>query len=199
MPESNSDSELEMVVVGLVLDPVSNAPIVILKEPAGERCLPIWIALGEANSIANGLRRIEVVRPMTHDLIQNLIQELNVRVARVSITELRENTFFASLELVVGEAVHQIDSRPSDAIALAVRVGAPIYVSTKVLEQAQVTLVGIDQIQDLVASGGEYRGGEEIPIMVDGESSNVEFIGVERDQWAEILAEMDPDDFKYKM
>src|SRR5262245_7126121 len=126
---------VEMIVAGLVLDPSSNAPIVILREPEKGICLPIWIGLAEATAIASALKKVELMRPMTHDLLRTLIEELGGRLVRVLVTGLRESTFIANLEIAVGDSMHIIDCRPSDAIALAVRVGCQILVATEVLEQ----------------------------------------------------------------
>lgn len=191
-PEKEPEKEIEMCVVGLVLDPASNAPIVILKDVAGEGCLPIWIGLAEATAIASVLKRVEVPRPMTHDLMRNLIDEMGGRVVKIHISGLKENTFFATIEVAVGERLCLVDSRPSDAIALAVRVSAPIMVNSAVLAQAQVTLVAVPQGDE---EGGVMVGGE---IPVESETAG-DFSHIERERWAEILAQMAPDDFKYKM
>jgi len=186
--ESN---EVSMFVAGLVLDPASNAPIVVLKEVEGETCLPIWIGLAEATAIASALKHVDLARPMTHDLLKNIIDEVGGRVIRVVITELRENTFISSVEIVVGDIIKVIDARPSDAIALAVRAESEILVSAKVLEQAQVTLVAVNTGED---------GEEEFGIAgVEGEDEDANFANIDKEKWEEILAEMDPDDFKYKM
>jgi hypothetical protein len=185
------ENEVEMFVAGLVLDPSSNAPIVVLKDANGNTCLPIWIGLAEATAIASALKRVQLTRPMTHDLLKNVIDELGARVVRVAITDLQESTFIASIEMVVGEVVKTIDARPSDAIALAVRTNAPIMVATRVLQQAQVTLVAVQAPE---------TGEEEYEVKnADGERVSTNFANIEKDKWAEILAEMDPDDFKYKM
>ena len=194
----SSENEVEMFVAGLVVDPSSNAPIVILKNGSGAVCLPIWIGLAEARAIASALKNEPVPRPMTHDLLRNMVEELGGKVARVAIVGLEENTFFAVIEVVVGDVVKVVDSRPSDAIALAVRVGASVMVAADVLSRAQVTLVAIPP-------GGEEQEGEgeeqvevaELPSEDKTESQN--FAGIEKEKWGEILAEMDPDDFKYKM
>lgn len=181
--------EVEMFVAGLVLDPASNAPIVILKDVSGDVCLPIWIGLAEATAIASALKKVQLARPMTHDLLHNMIEELGGRVIRIVITNLKENTFLAVIEIVDGDTVKQIDSRPSDAIALAVRMNAPIMVAASVLERAQVTMVEVNSAE-----------GDEIELKgTDADSESKNFANIEKDKWAEILAEMDADDFKYKM
>ena len=182
--------EIEMFVAGLVLDPASNAPIVVLKDVSGETCLPIWIGLAEATAIASALKQVELARPMTHDLLCDVIDELGGRVVKVIVTELQENTFIANLEIVVGDVVRVIDARPSDAIAVAVRTNAQIMVRAEVLEQAQVTLVAVSTEDG--EEEYEVAGGDE-----DRERKN--FANIDKEKWAEILAEMDPDDFKYKM
>jgi len=183
-------NQIEMYVAGLVLDPASNAPIVVLKDANGDTCLPIWIGLAEATAIASELKKVELSRPMTHDLLTNVISELGGRVVKVVITNLQENTFIANIEIVLGETVKIIDARPSDAIALSVRTSAPIMVSPEVLDQAQVTLVPVQNAD----------GEEEFEVRnPDDDTESTNFANIEKEKWAEILAEMDPDDFKYKM
>ena len=184
------DRELEMVVAGLVLDPGTNSPIVILKDPESDTCLPVWIGMPEATAIASAVKKVDIARPMTHDLLKDVIEEMGGRVLKVCIRALEQNTFFADIEVIVGDKVSIIDARPSDAIALAVRVDAPISVARAVLEQAQVTLVSVNP----------EEMGEEVtvdPEQLDSEATN--FATIEKEKWEEILADMDPDDFKYKM
>jgi len=126
-----------MSIKGLMLDPVSNSPIVVLKDDDEKFFLPIWVGIFEANAIALQLESITTPRPMTHDLLRNTITELDARVTRVVINDLRDSTFFAQIRLISGERTYEIDARPSDAIALALRTEAPIYVAQSVLEQAQ--------------------------------------------------------------
>ncbi len=189
----DQEKDKEMVVAGLVLDPASNAPIVILKEPEGDICLPIWIGLAEAQAIASALKNVEVIRPMTHDLLVNISDELGAKVQRVVISELKDNTFYANVEVSVGDALKVIDARPSDAIAIAVRVKAPIMVREEVLEQAQVTLVAVSADE----AEADMEGVDVEPS--GGQTEDKNFATIEKDRWADILAEMDPDDFKYKM
>jgi hypothetical protein len=127
---------VEMKVRGLALDPVSNMPIIILRDDEDKRSLPIWVGIFEANAIALELEKIATARPMTHDLIKNILESLEVQVARVVVTDLKENTFFAVLHLKLGSAEYTVDSRPSDAIALALRVAAPIFVDEDVFPKA---------------------------------------------------------------
>jgi hypothetical protein len=128
---------IEMTIKGLMVDPVTNMPIVILKDRAGERVLPIWVGIFEANAIALQIENIATPRPMTHDLLRNVISDLDGKVDQVVVSDLKDNTFFAIIYLTVkGERV-VIDSRPSDAIALALRTRAPILVEETVIDNAK--------------------------------------------------------------
>jgi uncharacterized protein len=126
-----------MSIKGLMLDPVSNSPIVVLKDQEEKFFLPIWVGIFEANAIALQLENVTTPRPMTHDLLRNMISELDARVIRVVINDLRDSTFFAQIKLITGERTLELDARPSDAIALALRTEAPIFVEQAVLDQAQ--------------------------------------------------------------
>jgi bifunctional DNase/RNase len=128
---------IAMSIKGLMLDPVSNSPIVVLKDDAEKFFLPIWVGIFEANAIALQLENVSTPRPMTHDLLRNMISELDARVTRVVINDLRDSTFFAQIRVIIGERTLELDARPSDAIALALRADAPIYVAQSVLDQAQ--------------------------------------------------------------
>lgn len=183
------DNEVEMVVAGLVLDPSSNAPIVILKDPSNDVCLPIWIGLAEATAIATAMKKVSIARPMTHDLLKILVEEFGGNVVRIVIHSLSDNTFLANIEIAAGESLRVVDARPSDAIALAVRVDAPIFVTSDVLSQAQVTLVAVPTEE--AAAFTEEHEVKDVP--------EQNFANIEKDKWADILADMDPDDFKYKM
>ena len=141
---------VSMSIKGLMLDPVSNSPIVVLKDDQEKFFLPIWVGIFEANAIALQLENITTPRPMTHDLLRNMISELNAHVARVVINDLRDSTFFARIHLLRGDTRWDVDSRPSDAIALALRVDAEIFVAQSVLEQAQtISPDGEDQDEKL--------------------------------------------------
>lgn len=129
--------EIPMTIKGLMLDPVSNSPIVVLKDDADETFLPIWVGIFEANAIALQLESVDTPRPMTHDLLKNVLTELDAKVGRIVINDLQESTFYARIYVSAGGRELEIDSRPSDAIALALRVKAPIFVADHVLEQAQ--------------------------------------------------------------
>ena len=129
--------QIEMSIKGLMVDPVTNQPIIILRDDAGDRVLPIWVGVFEANAIALQIENVATPRPMTHDLLRNVIQDLDGQVQKVVVSELKENTFFAIIHLAVrGEPV-LIDARPSDAIALALRTKAPIYVEEEVIDNAK--------------------------------------------------------------
>ena len=128
---------IEMSIKGLMVDPITNMPIVILKDKEGDRVLPIWVGIFEANAIALQIENIATPRPMTHDLLRNIITDLEGRVDRVVVSDLKENTFYAIVHLTVrGERI-AVDARPSDAIALALRTRAPILVEETVIENAK--------------------------------------------------------------
>jgi bifunctional DNase/RNase len=127
---------VEMQIKGLMIDPVSNMPIIVLRDASGDSVLPIWVGIFEANAIAMQLEKIVSPRPMTHDLLRSAIETLRARVDRVVITDLRENTFFALIHLLRGDEQLAIDARPSDAMALALRANAPIFVEDRVLEKS---------------------------------------------------------------
>jgi bifunctional DNase/RNase len=128
---------IEMAIKGLMMDPITNVPIVLLRDLDSQRVLPIWVGPVEANAIAMQVENVAPARPMTHDLMRSLLQELDVHLTRVIIADLRESTFFAYLELQRGGEMLYVDARPSDAIALAIRAKAPVFVEQKVLDQAK--------------------------------------------------------------
>ena len=128
--------QIEMSIKGLMVDPVTNTPIVILRDKDGQKVLPIWVGIFEANAIALQIENISTPRPMTHDLLRNILEEIGAEPKRIVVTELREHTFYAEIELVVGKTTHRVSSRPSDAIALAARTGTPIFAEEQVLAEA---------------------------------------------------------------
>jgi bifunctional DNase/RNase len=136
---------IEMQIKGLMLDPVTNVPIVILRDMDGKRVLPIWVGPAEASAIALQIENVAPPRPMTHDLLRDVIGALGVSVSRVIISDLKGSTFFAYLELRQGAEVILVDARPSDAVALAARTRAPVFVDALVLEQAKSGEVATDQ------------------------------------------------------
>ena len=139
--------ELEMKIKGLMIDPITNMPIIILRDPASSAVLPIWVGIFEANAIALQIEKIVTPRPMTHDLLKSMISGLRATVEKVVITDLKDNTFYALIFLNHEGKVLPIDSRPSDAIALALRTGSPIFVNSEVIEKAKNT--------DLTKDAGE--------------------------------------------
>jgi bifunctional DNase/RNase len=136
---------IEMTIKGLMVDPITNMPIVMLKDMQGERVLPIWVGIFEANAIALQIENIATPRPMTHDLLRNVIKDLDGSVERVVVCDLRDNTFYAVIYLNVrGESV-AVDARPSDAIALALRTRSPILVDETVIDNARTVDLSSDR------------------------------------------------------
>jgi uncharacterized protein len=163
----------EMKVAGITVDPFTNTPIVLLKDSEEKDVLPIWIGLLEASSIATALENIETPRPMTHDLIKNILDSLSVKVLKIEVNDLKDNTYYALLHIDVNKKRMVIDARPSDAIAIALRTNAPIFVEESVIQRsAKVDLT--TQKEDKIVS--------------------------ENTDWEDILENLSQDDFgKYKM
>ena len=151
--------DIEVRIRGLMMDPATNMPIVVLKDPASDAVMPIWVGIFEANAIAIELEKVSAPRPMTHDLTRNLIHYLNGRLERVVITEIRDDTFFAVLWLRHGEEPVMVDARPSDAIALALRFDCPIFVAEQVMQSARITAA---------ASAAEGQSGEQLRGWLEG-------------------------------
>ncbi len=170
---TKKEDSIEMAVAGLTLDPVTKTPIVLLKDSDNKLNLPIWIGLLEATAMATELEGIKMARPMTHDLLKNVLTEVGISVKYVEITELKENTYYALVHLNFEGRELVIDSRPSDAIALALRSKSPIYVAKAVLEASSI----LQQAE---------------------EGKEPDFSNVSKEKWAEILEKISPDDFKYK-
>ncbi|HPQ81713.1 MAG TPA: DUF151 domain-containing protein [bacterium] len=163
---------LEMKVTGLTIDPFTSMPIIILKDMDEKCALPIWIGLIEASAIATELEQIALARPMTHDLLKNILEELNVKVTRVEVNDLSDNTFYARIYLMREDREIVMDARPSDAIAVALRVKSPVFVARSVMEKSR-------------------------KIDLSREGSNDE---MRKRKWTEILENLSPEDFgKYKM
>lgn len=163
---------LRMKVYGLTIDPMTNSPIIILKDLEGDKTLPIWIGLLEATAIASEMENVKFSRPMTHDLLKNLLDQLNIRVARIEICDLRDNTFYALVYLAAQDKELTMDARPSDAIALALRMQAPIFVEEEVIQKSKAVDLGAKE--EIQSDDGK--------------------------KWTEVLEGLDPDDFgKYKM
>jgi len=138
--------EVEMTIRGLMLDPVTNMPIIILKDVGSDTVLPIWVGAYEAQAIALEMEKVSTPRPMTHDLIKNVLVGLETQVHKVVVTELREDTFYAVIWLDRGGEVISIDSRPSDALALALRVDCPIFVDDLVLKSSKIATNATDRV-----------------------------------------------------
>jgi uncharacterized protein len=159
-------------IAGMTMDPASNNPIVMLKVNDGEQIIPIWIGLLEATSIASVLQNVTFERPMTHDLFKNLLGKLRITLLKIEICDLRDNTFFARVFFSSNEEMFDMDARPSDAIAIALRFSAPIYVDDKVIEKSKIT----DKDAEVVDRSQEGK------------------------KWAEYLESLSPEDFgKYKI
>ena len=159
-------------IAGLTMDPASNTPIIILKSDENDQAIPIWIGLLEATSIASALQSIKYERPMTHDLFKNFSDTLQISIAKVEVCDLRDNTFFARIYFVSKDNNFDIDARPSDAIALALRFDAPIFVEDSVMQKSKIT----------------DDEGEAMDTSEEGK------------KWADYLANLSPDDFgKYKV
>ena len=159
-------------IAGLTMDPASNTPIIILKSEEDDQTVPIWIGLLEATSIASALQDIKYERPMTHDLFKNFSDMLQISISRVEVCDLKDNTFFARIYFVTPDASFDMDARPSDAIALALRFDAPIYVEDAVMQKSKIS----DEAAEVVDTSEEGK------------------------KWADYLANLSPDDFgKYKV
>jgi uncharacterized protein len=162
----------EMKVVGITVDPFTNTPIVILKDLEEKDVLPIWIGLLEASSIATALENIKTPRPMTHDLLKSILDKLGVKIVKIEVNDLKDNTYYALLHLEIEKKRLIIDSRPSDAIAIALRMGASIFVDEGVISRAAKI--------DLSQKGAK--------------------VVTDTNEWEEILENLSSDDFgKYKM
>ncbi|NNG07919.1 MAG: bifunctional nuclease family protein [Desulfobacteraceae bacterium] len=161
-----------MVVSGLTVDPLTNSPIVILKETDGERTLPIWIGLLEATAIASEMEGIKFSRPMTHDLLKSIMDMIDVEVNKVEVCDLKNNTYYALIHMTHGGKDISIDARPSDALALSLRMDAPIFVAEEVISKSKQ--IDLTSEPDDTSEQGK--------------------------KWQEILEKLNPEDFgKYKM
>lgn len=152
--------EIEVKIRGLMMDPVTNMPIVILKDTNGDSILPIWVGVYEANAIALEIEKVQTPRPMTHDLIKNVLVGLHAVVRKVVVTELRDDTFYALIWLERNGSTITVDSRPSDALALALRTDAPIFVEEEVLKSSRIAntvaeKVGSEELRRWLENLGE--------------------------------------------
>lgn len=137
--------QIEMTIKGLMVDPDTNMPIVILRDKDGQRVLPIWVGLFEANAIALQIENVSTPRPMTHDLLRNVIADLKATVQKIVVCDLQENTFYALIYLALNGDTVAVDARPSDAIALALRTKAPIFVEDTVIDNAKTVNITSDK------------------------------------------------------
>ena len=161
-----------MIISGLAVDPVTKNPIVILKEIGGERTLPIWIGFLEATAIASELEGIQFSRPMTHDLLKNIMETVNIKIDKIEVCDLRNNTYYALIHISYNEKSITIDARPSDALALSLRVEAPIFVQETVIDKSK-----------------------QIDLQAEPDDTSEE-----GKKWQDILENLNPEDFgKYKM
>jgi hypothetical protein len=172
-------------VAGLALDPRTESPILLLRDEAGQRVLPIWIGVAEATAIAAKVENIDLPRPMTHDLTQALVDTLGGRIGRVAITSLRESTFYASVYVLLGEVESALDARPSDAVALALRANAPIFVDEQVFADGAAVVVEATE-----AAAGEAPA-ESAPEVGASGADEVKQTAAER--WNTLLEHMDDD------
>ncbi len=140
--------DVEMKIRGLMMDPVTQMPIVILRDLAGTALLPIWVGIYEANAIALEIEKVPTPRPMTHDLLKNVLQGLDTQVKRIVVNDLKDDTFYAMIWLEREGETFSIDSRPSDALALALRVDCPIYVKDEVLKNSKLSGPGADKFNE---------------------------------------------------
>jgi uncharacterized protein len=137
--------QIEMTIKGLMVDPITNMPIIILRDKDGQRVLPIWVGVFEANAIALQIENVTTPRPMTHDLLRNVIHDLRGEVEKIVVSDLKENTFYALIYVTVGVETMAIDARPSDAIALALRARAKIFVEERVIDNAKTVDLAPDK------------------------------------------------------
>ncbi len=140
----------EMKVSGIAIDPFTNTPIIILKDLKGDKMLPIWIGFMEASSIAMELEKTPRLRPLTHDLLKNILDDLKYSVSRVELTDLKDNTYYAAIHLKKMDDIHILDSRPSDAIAIAIRTSSQIFVHDSVIESSK-QIQAIDEDKEKLA------------------------------------------------
>ncbi len=186
-------------VSAVAMDPTHKVPVVLLKIDGGDRIVPIWIGLLEASAILVAMEGVEVQRPMTHDLLCRVMATCGAVVERVEVTDLRDGTYYAEITVVIDGTSTTVDSRPSDALAIALRTEAPVFVHDRVLDKVQVD------------EGEIEAGGEGIP--PDGAGEEVVPVGepvrpgtslgdageMDEEQMREMLENLDPDDFKYRM
>ncbi len=159
--------EKEVKIRGLLIDPTTNSPVVLLKDVSSDTMLPIWVGPYEANSIASEIEKLPSLRPMTHDLLKNIIRQMGGSVNRVVVTDLRDSTFFAVIEINLLDQTVLIDARPSDAIALALRVDCPIFVKETVLESSRTEISHVIDEEEVDEFDEEVEWPEEIDDISD--------------------------------
>ncbi|HOX44728.1 MAG TPA: bifunctional nuclease family protein [Myxococcota bacterium] len=195
---ASEEEQVQMTVAGITLDPTNNMPIVLLRDLAETVAIPIWIGLVEASAIATQLESIQLSRPMTHDLLKSVLQALGGNLKRVVVCDLRENTFYALLYLERDGRVLEVDARPSDALALALRTGSEIFVARKVIERSQV--LDMEQVREVLSKPSLSRSANPAEQTRAEPGAAEQGEKPEQDRWSEILANLKPDDFgKYKM
>lgn len=169
--------KVKVLIHGIAMDPVTNSPVMLLKEVDGNRILPIWIGILEATSIAAKLENIKFPRPLTHDLMTNIFEQLGIKIPKIEIVDLRDNTYYALITLDIEGKTLELDARPSDAVALAVRTGAEIFVKEEVLQKSQTfTDSPVEEKEEIIGTTEE-----------------------EKEKLKKLLETLDPKHFKYKM
>jgi bifunctional DNase/RNase len=197
--ENKKNSTVQMMVAGILVDPATQAPVIILKNEEHNLQLPIWIGMAEATSIASYLKKLVLNRPLTHDLFISVLENLSVVVEQVLITELKNSTYYAEIVLSHGEKAIVLDCRPSDAIAVAIRSNSPIYVNDSVIQAAKESTGNVKIPQNINPPSEQTEQNKEA--QVEGEESSSELDDlkyVDKSKWAEILKDLDIKDFKYK-
>ena len=181
---------VEMTIAGILLDPAIQAPVIVLKSLDDKIQLPIWIGMSEATAIAATLKQLTLNRPLTHDLFISTLEAVGAKVEQALITSLVNATYFAELVLSFGEQAIILDCRPSDALAIAIRAGAPIYVTNEVLKAAEQS--GSNTKGEPLVDVGENEEQSEENILL----KDLQY--VDKNKWEEILKKLDIEDFKYK-
>ncbi|MCX8041990.1 MAG: bifunctional nuclease family protein [Thermodesulfobacteriaceae bacterium] len=169
--------KIKVSIHGIAMDPVTNSPVMLLKEVNGNRILPIWIGILEATSIAAKLENVKFPRPLTHDLMTHIFEQLGIKIPKIEIVDLRENTYYALITLDIEGKILELDARPSDAVALAVRTGAEIFVREEVLQKSQTfTDSPVEEKEEIIGTTEE-----------------------EKERLKKLLETLDPKYFKHKM
>ncbi len=186
-------------VSAVAMDPNHKVPVVLLKIEDDDRFVPIWIGLLEASAILVALDGVEVQRPMTHDLLCGMLSTCGASVTRVEVVDLREGTYYAELTLSIGDATTTVDARPSDALAIALRMDAPVFVHDRVLDKVQVEDGEMDAAGEGVPRDGAEIEGLPTEDPVRPTTSIGDVGAMDEEEMREMLEKLDPDDFKYRM